>query len=63
LIAGPVADILIGQGLSNADAYRGSFIAAIILVAIGIVILMVSFRYTRNHDYSKEMEERFGVQR
>jgi MFS family permease len=62
LIAGPVADILIGQGFSNANAYRGSFIAAIILVAIGIVILMVSFRYTRNNDYSAEMEERFGVQ-
>ncbi|UCH05535.1 MAG: MFS transporter, partial [Candidatus Thorarchaeota archaeon] len=47
LIAGPVADILIGQGFSNADAYRGSFIAAIVLIIIGIVILIQSFRYAR----------------
>ena len=60
LVAGPVADILIASGLSNADGYRGSFIAAIVLIAIGIVILLASFRYTRNNDYSEEMEERFG---
>ena len=59
LVAGPVADLLIGAGLSNADGYRGSFIAAIVLIAIGIVILLASFRYTRNNDYSEEMEERF----
>lgn len=46
-IAGPIADILISQGLSNADAYRGSFIAAIALIAIGIIILLVSFRYNQ----------------
>ncbi|MFW9810253.1 MAG: MFS transporter, partial [Candidatus Thorarchaeota archaeon] len=48
LIAGPIADVLIGQGFSNANAYRGSFIASILLVVIGIVILLVSFRYIRN---------------
>ena len=47
LIAGPIADILIGQGFSNADAYRGSFIAAIVLVIIGILVLLVAFRYAR----------------
>ncbi len=47
LIAGPIADILIGQGFSNADAYRGSFIAAIVLVIIGVVVLVVAFRYAR----------------
>jgi MFS family permease len=47
LIAGPIADILIGQGFSNADAYRGSFIAAIVLITIGIVILIQSYRYAR----------------
>ncbi|MCK5239028.1 MAG: MFS transporter [Candidatus Thorarchaeota archaeon] len=49
-VAGPIADILIGAGSTNADAYRGSFIAAIILIAIGIAILVVSFRYTKNNE-------------
>ncbi len=48
-IAGPIADILIGQGFTNADAYRGSFITAIILIAIGIVVLIESFRYTKRN--------------
>ncbi|MFX1369364.1 MAG: MFS transporter [Promethearchaeota archaeon] len=48
-IAGPIADILIGQGFTNADAYRGSFITAIILIAIGIVFLIESFRYTKRN--------------
>ena len=52
LIAGPIADILIFQGLTNANAYRGSFIAAILLVVIGVVILLASFRYTRRNEYS-----------
>lgn len=47
-IAGPVADILIGQGFSNADGYRGSFVAAIVLILIGIIIL------AKSHSYSKE---------
>ncbi len=47
LVAGPIADILIGQGLTNADAYRGSFIAAIILIIIGIAVLLFSFRYAK----------------
>lgn len=46
-IAGPIADILIGQGLTNADAYRGSFLAAIALISIGVIILLQSFRYNR----------------
>ncbi|MHA2300782.1 MAG: MFS transporter [Candidatus Thorarchaeota archaeon] len=45
--AGPIADILIGQGLTNADAYRGSFVAAIALIAIGVIILLQSFRFNR----------------
>ncbi|TFG28519.1 MFS transporter, partial [Candidatus Thorarchaeota archaeon] len=52
LIAGPIADILISQGISNANAYRGSFIAAIVIVLIGIVFLLVSFRYTRRNESS-----------
>jgi len=48
LAAGPIADILIGQGLTNADAYRGSFVAAIILIAIGIAVSLYSFRYTKS---------------
>ncbi|MHA2027165.1 MAG: MFS transporter [Candidatus Thorarchaeota archaeon] len=62
LVAGPVADILIAQGLSNADAYRGSFIAALVLIAIGIVVLLLSFRYTRNNGLSTEHEERVGIE-
>ncbi len=49
-IAGPIADILIAAGSSNADAYRGSFIAALVLIVIGIVVLLVSFRYSRNNE-------------
>jgi MFS family permease len=59
LIAGPIADILISQGVSNANAYRGSFIAAIVIVLIGIVFLVVSFRYTHRNEslFNSEMEE------
>ena len=50
LIAGPVADLLIAEGLSNADAYRGSFIAALFLIAIGIVVLLIAFRYSNRNE-------------
>ncbi|MFW9982533.1 MAG: MFS transporter [Candidatus Thorarchaeota archaeon] len=49
-LAGPVADILIAGGSSNANAYRGSFIAAIILISLGIVVLMASFRFSRKNN-------------
>ena len=52
-VAGPIADFLIGEGLTNADAYRGSFIAAIILIAIGIVVLLKSFSYTKKNELSQ----------
>ena len=52
LIAGPIADILISQGISNANAYRGSFIAATFIVLFGIVFLVQSFRYTRRNESS-----------
>jgi MFS family permease len=61
LIAGPVADILIGQGFSNANAYRGSFIAAIVLVLIGVVVLLTAFRYARNIELPKQEEEQIGL--
>ena len=57
LVAGPIADILIGQGFSNANAYRGSFVAAIVMVVIGVVALLVSFRYSRNNAIPKEEDE------
>jgi MFS family permease len=57
-VAGPVADILIAAGLSNADGYRGSFIAALILIAIGIIVLLMSFRYSKkNVPSSQETKE------
>ncbi len=49
LVAGPVADILIAAGLSNADGYRGSFVAALILIGIGIAVLIISFRYSKKN--------------
>jgi len=52
-VAGPIADFLIGEGLTNADAYRGSFIAAIILIVIGIVVLLKSFSYTKKNELSQ----------
>jgi PPP family 3-phenylpropionic acid transporter len=52
LVAGPVADFLIAGGLSDADAYRGSFIAALVLLAVGIVVLLLSFRYTKKNQLS-----------
>ena len=61
LIAGPIADILIGQGFSNANAYRGSFIAAIVLVSIGIIILLAAYRYIRRIDFPKEAEEQIDI--
>jgi len=57
LIAGPIADILIGQGFSNANAYRGSFIAAIVLVSIGIIMLLVAYRYIRKIEPPQLNEE------
>jgi MFS family permease len=55
-IAGPIADILIGQGFTNANAYRGSFIAAIVLVVIGVVILLAAIRYARKNEILTEEE-------
>ena len=53
LIAGPIADVLISQGSSNANAYRGSFIGALVIIVIGIVILLISFRFTRRLDFTE----------
>jgi MFS family permease len=53
-VAGPVADILIASGLSNADGYRGSFYAALILIAIGIIVLLMSFRYSKKNIQSSQ---------
>jgi MFS family permease len=49
LVAGPVADFLIAGGLSDADAYRGSFMASLVLLAIGIVVLLLSFKYSKKN--------------
>lgn len=57
LIAGPIADILIGQGLINADAYRGSFVAAIVLIVIGIAVLIQSHRYSKRNDLFSEVHD------
>jgi MFS family permease len=57
LVAGPVADLLIAGGLSNANAYRGSFMAALVLTAIGIVVLMMSFGYSRKNEFVQDIDE------
>lgn len=57
LIAEPIADVLISQGSSNADAYRGSFIGALVIIVVGIVILLISFRYIRRLDQPQADED------
>ena len=57
LIAGPVADILITLGSTNADAYRGSFITAIVIVLIGIAFLVYARGYAKKHLPSQEPEK------
>ena len=56
LVAGPIADILIGQGFSNANAYRGSFIAALVLVVIGVIILVAAIGHFRKFEIPEEDE-------
>jgi MFS family permease len=60
--AGPIADILIGLGFSNANAYRGSFIAAISMVALGIFILLVAYRYIRKIQPPKENDQQIELE-
>lgn len=50
LVAGPIADLLIGSGFSDANAYRGSFIAAIFLILIGIFVLLFYLRYSKKNE-------------
>ena len=57
LIAGPVADILIALGAANADAYRGSFITAIVIVLIGIAFLLYARSYASRNLIPEEFEE------
>lgn len=44
LITGPTADYMISVGLSNANAYKVSFFVACLIVSIGIIVLLYSFR-------------------
>ena len=55
LITGPIADILVNQGFTYANAYRGSFLAAILLILIGILVLFVSFRYSRKNGIKSDL--------
>lgn len=43
-ITGPTADYMISRGLSDAQAYRISFLVAALITAIGIIILFYSFK-------------------
>ncbi|MHA3963893.1 MAG: MFS transporter [Candidatus Thorarchaeota archaeon SMTZ1-45] len=61
LVAGPVADLLIAAGLSNADAYRGSFMAALVLISIGVIVLLMSFRYSLKNEIVNETDEDAGT--
>jgi MFS family permease len=60
LVTGPVADILIANGAIIADAYRGSFIAAIVLLLIGLIILIGYVRYTKSNSF---METSLGIEK
>ncbi len=44
-ITGPIADYMISIGLSNANAYRFSFMVASLIVTIGIILLLYTFRH------------------
>jgi len=61
-IAGPIADILIGQGLTNADAYRGSFVAAIILIFIGVLVLIQAFRFSARYSLLSDSNDEQVIQ-
>ena len=45
LITGPIADYMISIGLTNANAYRVSFLVASFIVSLGIVLLLYTFRH------------------
>ena len=45
LITGPIADYMIAIGLTNANAYRVSFLVALFIVSIGIVLLLYTFKH------------------
>jgi MFS family permease len=47
-ITGPTADYMISIGFSNADAYKISFLVALLIVSIGIFTLLFSFRHINN---------------
>jgi MFS family permease len=55
LIGGPVADILIHFGLSNAFAYRFSFLASTLLILFGTVsmIIIIIFKRLSSDDLSE----------
>ncbi|MGY5852399.1 MAG: MFS transporter [Candidatus Thorarchaeota archaeon] len=55
-VAGPIADFLIGQGYTNADAYRGSFVAALVIIFIGIIVLLWMYRYLKKKDTTASTE-------
>ncbi len=40
----PIADYLINRGYSDADAYRISFIAAVLMTVVGLFVLFYSYR-------------------
>jgi MFS family permease len=40
----PIADYLINRGSSDADAYRVSFIAAVLMTVVGLFVLFYSYR-------------------
>ena len=44
LITGPTADYMITLGLTNANAYKVSFFVACLIVSLGIIVLLFSFK-------------------
>ncbi|MHA2503307.1 MAG: MFS transporter [Candidatus Kariarchaeaceae archaeon] len=55
LIAAPVADFFINRGYTSAFSYQMSFVSAIVVVSIGLLLFIV-FR-PRLHAYQREMVE------
>jgi len=42
-VAAPIADYMINHGFSSAEAYRGSFVSAIVMVLLGLFLFLVFY--------------------
>lgn len=57
LIAAPIADWFIARGYSSAFGYQMSFVSAIILVIIGLMLFFIFIRKAKEYDVSIKQNE------